>query len=94
MLVGAGRFQAKKLETIEGYYNHFNELIYKCSWYGVIRTSTDFKINFILGLRTEWRNICLMIKTHEKFDSYYLSNLYNILKAHKSEAKEIVDDKD
>ena len=35
-----------------------------------------------------------MIKRKENFDSYSLSNLYNILKAHEADFKEIVDQKD
>lgn len=35
-----------------------------------------------------------MIKMHENIDTYSLSNLYNILKAHESEPKEIADEKD
>lgn len=35
-----------------------------------------------------------MIKTQENFDSYSLSNLYNILKAHEAEVKEIANVKD
>ena len=35
-----------------------------------------------------------MIKTQENFDSYSLSNLYNILKSHEAKVKEIADEKD
>lgn len=31
----------------------------------------------------------MMIKTQENFDGYSLSNLYNILKAHENELKDI-----
>lgn len=76
---------------IAAYYDQFNELIYMCTRYNVIRTSLEFNITFILGLK-EWKNICLMIKTQENFDTYSLSNLYNILKAHMYEVKEIVEE--
>lgn len=35
-----------------------------------------------------------MIKNQENFDSYSLSNLYNILKAHEAKVKYIADEKD
>lgn len=54
----------------------------------------EFNIKFIQGLKKEWKNICLTIKTQENFDSYFLSNLYNILKSHEVEVKEIAEEKD
>lgn len=60
----------------------------------MVQTELDFNINFIQGLRKEWRNISLLGKTHEKFDSYSSSVLYNILKAREFDVREIVDEKD
>lgn len=85
-------FKQKEIETIKFYYDLLYELIYKCSKYNVVCTTLEFNINFILGLRKEWKNIYLIIKTQENFDTYSLSNLYNILKAHESEVKEINDE--
>ena len=82
-------FKQKLNETIEEYYDRLNELIFKCNRYRVVSTALEFNLTFILGLRKEWRNMCLMIKTQENFDTYSLSNLYNILKAHQYEVKEI-----
>lgn len=82
-------FKQKDSESIEAYYDKFNEIIYKCTRYGVVRTTLEFNITFIPVLKKEWKNFCLMIKTQENFDTYSLSNLYNVLKAHDSEVKEI-----
>lgn len=77
-------FKQKENETIKAYYVRLNELIFRCSGYGVVRTTLEFNLTFILGLRKEYRNICLMIKTQENFDTYSLSDVYNILKAQES----------
>ena len=42
-----------------------------------------------MGLREEWRNISLLIKTQQSFDGYSLVDLYNVLKAHESQINEI-----
>lgn len=69
-----------------------NELILRCTRYGVVNTTLEFNLTFILGLRKDWRIFFLMIKTQENFDTYSLSNLYNILKALDLEVKEIADE--
>lgn len=46
-------------------------------------------MTFIIGLKKEWKNIFLMIKTQVNFDTYSLLNLYKILKAHESKLKEM-----
>lgn len=49
---------------------------------------------FTKGQGKEWRNISLLIKSHENFESYSLSVFYNILKAHEDDVKESVDEKE
>lgn len=64
----------------------------KFTRYNVVLTTLEFNITFILGLKKEWKNICLMIRAQENFDTYSFSNLNNILKAHEYEVKEIADE--
>lgn len=51
----------------------------------------NFSLTFLMGLRKEWRTIILMINTQENLCGYSLSNIYNILKAHENEVKDIVE---
>ena len=91
-LLELGEFKQKDNESIESYYDQLNELLFKCSRYGVTRSSLEFNLHFLKGLIKEWRNISLMIKTHEGFDGYSLENLYNVLKADECEINEIVEE--
>lgn len=61
-------FEQKENESIEAYYNRFNKLIYTYTKYNVVLTTLDLKITFILGLKKEQQNICLIIKTQENID--------------------------
>ncbi|XP_023748037.1 uncharacterized protein LOC111896263 [Lactuca sativa] len=45
-----------------------------------------------MGLRQEWLNIGLMVKTQQCFNYYSLNDLYNVLKAHDSEVNEIAEE--
>ena len=45
-----------------------------------------------MGLRKEWRNVSLMIKTQQSFDYFSLSDLYNVLKAHGNEVNKIAEE--
>ena len=45
----------------------------------------DFNLTFIMGLRKEWRNVSLMVKTQQSFDTSTLNDLYNLLKTHEPE---------
>lgn len=65
-LSALSNFKQKESESSEAYYDRLNELIYKISRYGVVCTTLKFNITFILGLKKEWKNIYLMIKTQEK----------------------------
>lgn len=85
-------FKQKENANIEAYYDRMNDLIFKCNQYGLNRTSLEFNLTFVYGLRKEWRNMCLMIKTQENFDTHSLSNLYNILKTHESGVMEITEE--
>lgn len=87
-------FKKKETKSIKAYYDQFNDLIYKYSRYNVVHFVLELNITFIQGLRKEWKNICLMIKTQESFHSYYLINLYKIFNAHEAKVKEITDEKD
>lgn len=69
MLAQLAEFKQKDNESSQSYYNRFNELIYKCTMVNVHHTTLEFNITFILVLK-EWKNICLMIKTQENFDTY------------------------
>lgn len=51
-----------KQKNIELYYDHLNELIFKCSRYGVNISTIDYNLTFIMGLHKEWHNDSLMIK--------------------------------
>lgn len=84
-----GEIKQMENESIELYYDQLNELIFKCSQYGVTRSSLEFNLTFLMELRKEWRNISQMTKTQEIFDAYPLANLYNVLKAHESEINDI-----
>ena len=84
-----GEFKQKKGETIEQYYDRLNELIFKCNRSGVTRSTMEFNLTFIMGLRKEWRNVSLMIKTQQSFDYFSLNDLYSVLKAHQFEVNEI-----
>ncbi|CAI9294517.1 unnamed protein product [Lactuca saligna] len=77
-----GDFKQKEGENIELYFDRINELIFKCIQYGVICSTMEFNLTFLMGLRKGWRNISLMIKTQQSFDYYSLGDLYNMLTAH------------
>lgn len=47
------KFKQKESDSIEAYYDRFNDLIYKFSRYNVVRTVLEFNITFIQGLRKE-----------------------------------------
>lgn len=49
----------------------------------------EYNLTFLIGLHKEWRNVSLMIKTEQCFNNFSLSDVYNELKAHKSEVTEI-----
>ena len=52
-LVELKDFKQKESESIEVYYDRFNELIYRCNRYGIIRSSMEFNLIFVMGLRKE-----------------------------------------
>ncbi|KAL7592013.1 hypothetical protein Lser_V15G31779 [Lactuca serriola] len=91
-LLELGEFKQKEGESIKMYYDHLNEITYKCNKYGVIRSIMEFNLTFIMGLRKEWRNVSLMIKNQQSFDYFFLSDLYNVLKAHENEVNEIIEE--
>lgn len=74
------------------YYDRLNELIFKCNCYGVNRLTMEYNLTFLMGLRKEWRNISLMIKTQQSFDNYSIGDLYNVLKTNQSKINQIVED--
>ncbi|XP_023760141.1 uncharacterized protein LOC111908554 [Lactuca sativa] len=82
-------FRQKEGETIEAYYDHLNELIYRCHRYGITRTSMEFNLLFVIGLRKEWRSVSMMVKNQQCFDTSTLNELYNQLKIHENEVNEI-----
>ena len=79
-LIELKEFKQKDGESIEGYYDRLNELIYKCNRYRITRSTMEFNITFIMGLRKEWRNVSLLGKTQQSFDTSTLNDLYNLLK--------------
>lgn len=91
-LLELGEFRQKEIDSIESYCHRVNGFIFNCTCYGVTCSTLEFNMNFLVVLRKEWKHISLMIKTQENFDNYSLSNLYNILKAHENEVKDIVDE--
>ena len=52
-LVELKEFRQKDAETIENYYDRLNELVYRCSRYGITRSLMEFNLTFIMGLRKE-----------------------------------------
>ncbi|KAL7614614.1 hypothetical protein Lser_V15G06614 [Lactuca serriola] len=56
-LVELREFKQKESESIELYYDRLNELIYKCNRYGITRSTMEFNLIFIMGLRKEWMNV-------------------------------------
>lgn len=39
-------FEQKEQESIETYYDQFNDLVYRCSKYSVVRSIMEFNIMF------------------------------------------------
>ena len=64
-------FKQKEGESTKLYYDRLNELIYKCNIYGIIRSTMEFNVTFIMGLRKEWRNVSLMVKTQQSFGYFH-----------------------
>ena len=91
-LIELEEFKKKDSESIEDYYDRLNQLIYKCNRDGITRTTTEFNLTFIMGLHEEWRNVTLMVKTQQSFDTSTLNDLYNLLKTHEIEVNEIVEE--
>ncbi|XP_023742160.1 uncharacterized protein LOC111890233 [Lactuca sativa] len=85
-------FKQKDNETIESYYDRLNELIYKCNRFGITRSTMEFNLTFIVGLREEWRSVTLMVKTQSSFDTSSLNKLYNLLKTHEGEVNEMAEE--
>ncbi|XP_023769335.1 uncharacterized protein LOC111917936 [Lactuca sativa] len=85
-------FKQKESESIEVYYDRFNKLIYRCNRYGIIRSSVEFNLIFVMRLRKEWMSVSMMVKNHQSFDTSTLNDLYNQLKSHENEVNEIVDE--
>lgn len=54
----------------------------------------ELKVTFLQQVWKEWKNVSLLIKTHENFYSYSLFILYNILKAHEDDVKETANEKE
>lgn len=50
-LLELSNFTQKETETAETYYFKLNEHIFKCTRYGVVHTTLNFNLTFILGLR-------------------------------------------
>ena len=91
-LLELGEFRQKEGENIELYYDRLNELIFKCSRYGVNRSTMEYNLTFLMGLRKELHNVGLMIKTQQCFDNFSLNDLYNELNAHECEVNEIAEE--
>ena len=49
-LLEVGEFKHKDYDTIELYNDRLNELIIKCTRYGVIRSTTEYNLTFLMGL--------------------------------------------
>jgi len=60
-LVELKDFRQKDNESIEAYYDRFNELIYRCNHYSIIRSSMEYNLIFVMGLRKEWRSVSMMV---------------------------------
>ena len=91
-LVELKDFKQKESESIEVYYDRFNELIYRCNRYGIIRSSMEFNLIFVMRLRKEWRSVSMMVKNQQSFDTSTLNDLYNQLKSHENEVNEIAEE--
>ena len=74
------------------YYDRLNELIYKCTRYGIKITNMEYNITFVMGVHKEWRSVSLMIKTQHGFDFSTLNDVYNQLKTHEAEVTEMVEE--
>ncbi|XP_052627545.1 uncharacterized protein LOC128134134 [Lactuca sativa] len=91
-LVELKDFRQKDGESIELYYDHLNELIYRCNRYGITRSAIEFNLIFVMGLRKEWRSVSMMVKNQHSFDTSTLNDLYNQLKTDESEVNEIAEE--
>ncbi|XP_052622721.1 uncharacterized protein LOC128128007 [Lactuca sativa] len=85
-------FRQKDSETIEVYYDHLNELIYRCNRYRIIRSVMEFNLTFLMGLLKEWRSVSMMVKNQKSFDTSSINDLYNQLKTHESQVNEIAEE--
>ncbi|XP_052619531.1 uncharacterized protein LOC111895070 [Lactuca sativa] len=86
-LVELKEFRQKDAETIENYYDRLNELIYRCSRYGITRSPMEFNLIFIMGLRKEWRSVSIMIKNQQSFDTSSLNDLHSDCMLRKKDEK-------
>lgn len=50
--------------------------------------STEKKVAFLQGLHPEWKSVVSMVKAHEQFKSYNLSQRIGIFKSHEGEVTE------
>ncbi|KAL7618630.1 hypothetical protein Lser_V15G03678 [Lactuca serriola] len=91
-LVELKDIRQKDGESIEVYYDHLNELIYRCNRYGITRSAMEFNMIFVMGLRKEWRSVSMMVKNQQSFDTSTLNDLYNQLKTHEGEVNETTEE--
>ncbi|XP_023752546.1 uncharacterized protein LOC111900907 [Lactuca sativa] len=52
----------------------------------------EFNLIFVMGLRKEWRNVSMMVKNQQSFDTSTLNDVYNQLKSHVNEVNEIAEE--
>lgn len=57
--------------------------------YDLDRKPIEKKVTFLQGLRSEWKSIVSTVKDHEKFKSYSLLQVIEILKSHEDEVTEV-----
>ncbi|XP_052625667.1 uncharacterized protein LOC111890076 [Lactuca sativa] len=91
-LIELKEFRQKNAETIENYYDCLNELVYRCTRYGITRSPMEFNLIFIMGLHKEWRSVSMMIKNQQSFYTSSLNDLYNQLKTYENKVGEMLEE--
>ncbi|KAL7600039.1 hypothetical protein Lser_V15G23597 [Lactuca serriola] len=76
-----GEFKQNSDETVTQTFDRFNHLLSKMIKHDIERKLIEQKVNFLNGLRSEWRAVVSTIKAHEQFKSYSLAKLVGILKS-------------
>ncbi|KAI3496719.1 hypothetical protein L1887_39092 [Cichorium endivia] len=82
ILADFSNFKQLENEKIDQTFKRSTDVVYELEKHGVSKTSHETNFRFMQCLRREWKQITMMVRSHEKINSYSLEELYNSLKSY------------